>query len=130
MIQKRPLLPEEPSYKLQPLQRWSRLRQVQLREAILVTKDTVTGFMKRQAERGNWQDIEQVLKGKPMTKAGKFLLAELRGNIATNLILRLGLRRMIAVGLAAILLPLILAKITHEVIIRVKRQPTDPHLEV
>lgn len=103
---------------------------MQLREAILVTKDTVTGFMKRQAERGNWQDIEQVLKGKPMTKAGKFLLAELRGNIATNLILRLGLRRMIAVGLAAILLPLILAKITHEVIIRVKRQPTDPHLEV
>jgi len=123
MIQIRTLLPKEPHLKLQALQHWSRLRQEQLREAIHVTKDVVIDFIKRQAARGNWQDIEQVLKGKPMTKAGRFLLAELRGKVISSLVLRRGLRQVIAVVLAAILLPLILAKVAHEVVIRVKRQP-------
>ncbi|MBF9253624.1 hypothetical protein I2I11_10000 [Pontibacter sp. 172403-2] len=127
MMQIRTFLPQEPHLKLQALQGWSRLRQDQLREAILVTRDAVTDFIKRQAARGDWAAIEQVLKGKPMTKAGRFLLTELRGQVVASLILRLGLRRVIAIGLAAILLPLILAKIAQQVITRVKRQPAEPH---
>ncbi|WP_347160395.1 hypothetical protein [Pontibacter chitinilyticus] len=118
-------LPKDPHLKLQALQHWSKLRQDQLSEAVLVTKDAVTGFIKRQLERGNWQQVEQLLKGKPMTKAAGLLFQELRGLVVSNLIIRLGLRRIIAVGLAGILIPFILAKVAQEVITRIKQQPAD-----
>ncbi len=121
MSQMRNLLAQVPAPTFALLQRWGKIRQEQLNEAILVTKDTVTGFIKRQAESGNWATIEQVLKGKPMTVAGKFMLEELRGKVVGSLILRLGLRRIIAVGIAGVLLPFILAKVAQEVMSRIKK---------
>jgi len=102
--------------KLQVLQQWSQLRQEQPGQAIRITKDAVLSYLKRQIERGNWQAVREVLKGKPMTQAGRFLLGELRDKIVQNLILRLGLRKVIAVGLAAVLLPLVLAKVAGELL--------------
>jgi hypothetical protein len=116
----RAYLPKEPHLKLQALQQWSKLRQDQLSDAILVTKDTVLAFLRRQAERGNWQDVEQILKGKPMTKAGRFLFQELRDHVIGNLIMRLGLRKIIAVGLAGLLIPFILAKVTGDVLRKIR----------
>lgn len=109
-------IPKDADMKLKSLLQWSRLRQGQLSEAIYITKDTVLGFLKRQIERGNWREVLEVLKGKPMSRAGRFLLHELRSKVVHNLVMRMGLRKVIAVAIAVVLLPLILAKVTGEVI--------------
>ena len=113
--------PKDASHKLQLLMQWSKLRQEELREAVSLTKDTVTEFLKRQVERGNWNAVQEVLRGKPMTTAGKFLMEELRDNLVTKLIIRFGLRKVFAVGLAVVLLPLILAKVAGEIVRQVRQ---------
>jgi acyl-CoA synthetase (AMP-forming)/AMP-acid ligase II len=110
MIHMRTYLPTDAPQKLKYLLTRSKLKQQELSQAVFVTKDTVLDYLKRQLEKGNWQTVQEVLKGKPMTKAGKFMLSELRNRIATSLIMRLGFRKVIAVGIAIVLLPLILAK--------------------
>lgn len=95
---------------------WARLRQEQVGEVIFVMKDTVLGFLKRQVERGKWREVMEVLKGKPLTQAGRFMLFELRDKVVRTLIIRMGLRKAIAVALAIVLLPIILAKVASEVI--------------
>ena len=97
------------------------MQQEQLREAAILTTDTVTEFLRRQMEKGNWETVREVLHGKPMTKAGKFLLQELRGNLVSKLIFRLGLRKVIAIGLVVVLLPLILAKVGGEVVHHIRK---------
>lgn len=115
MIHMRTFFPKEAPQKLHDLLVWSRLQQEQLNVAVSLTKDTVTEFLKRQIESGNWKTVQEVLRGKPMTTAGKFLLEELRDNVISKLIMKLALRRVIAVGLAVVLLPLILAKVAGEI---------------
>lgn len=110
------ILPHIEQLKKEELMRWTQLRQEQLAESIQITKDTILGFVKRQAEKGNWKEIEQVLKGKPMSKTAGFLANELKDRVVQNLILRMGLRRIIAVALALVLLPFILAKISGSLI--------------
>ena len=109
-------LPKDLDMKMRSLQQWTKLRQAQLSEAILITKDTVLGFLKRQIERGNWREVLEVLKGKPMTQAGRFLFQELRDKVVRKLVIRLGLRPVMAVAVTVVLLPLILAKVAGEVI--------------
>ena len=109
---------------MQQLLRWARLRQDQLNAAILITKDSVVNFLKRQIERGNWREVQEILKGKPMTKAGRFMMVQLRDNVASILIKRLGLRHFIAVGIAIVLLPLILAKVGGELVGKYKNWKT------
>lgn len=109
-------IPKNADEKLRSVLQWGRLRQEQIGEVILITKDTVIGFLKRQIERGNWREVMEVLKGKPMTQAGRFMLHELRDKIVRRLIVRLGLRPVIAAGLVLVLLPIILAKVAGEVI--------------
>jgi hypothetical protein len=121
----RTFIPTDAPQRLQALQRWGKLRQEQLSEAVSVTTDTVTEFIKRQIERGDWKTVQDVLHGKPMTKAGTFLLQELRNNVASKLVLKLGLRKVMALGLALVLLPLILAKVAGEIAYRLKRQDKD-----
>lgn len=121
MIHMRTFIPKDAPAKLRYFARWSHMRQEQLQEAVSVMTDTVTEFIKRQLEKGNWDTVREVLRGKPMTRAGKFLLEELRGNLVSKLILRLGLRKVIAVGLVVMLLPLILAKVAGEVVHRVRK---------
>ncbi|AKD04751.1 hypothetical protein POKO110462_07995 [Pontibacter korlensis] len=104
----------------QRLQHWTRLQQTQIQQAILVTKDTVMEYLRQQLERGNWRDVQEVLRGKPMTRAGKFLYHELRNRVIGKLIMRLGVRKVIAVALALVLLPLILAQVAGELIKRVR----------
>ncbi|WP_242928081.1 hypothetical protein [Pontibacter vulgaris] len=120
MIHMRAFLPKHPDMKLQELLQWSRLRQEQLSKAILITKDSVLDFLKRQLERGNWREVQEILKGKPMTRAGRFMMQQMRDNIVSNLIMRLGLRRIIAVGIAVVLIPLILAKVGGELMSKYK----------
>ncbi|MET3543243.1 hypothetical protein ABID22_003986 [Pontibacter aydingkolensis] len=107
--------------KLMQLQRWSNLRQEQLSDAIYITKDCVLGFLKRQLEKGNWKEVQDVLKGKPMTKAGKYFYNEMRGKVVSTLMLRLGLRRIVAISIALILVPIILAKVAGEAMSLVKK---------
>jgi hypothetical protein len=116
MIHMSAFIPKDTDVKLKSLIQWGRLRQEQLSEAFFITKDTVLGFLKRQIERGNWREVQEVLKGKPMTQTGRFLMLELRDKVVRNLIVRMGLRRIIALALAIVLLPLILAKVASEVI--------------
>jgi hypothetical protein len=116
MIHMSAFIPKDTDVKLKSLLQWGRLRQEQLSEAFFITKDTVLGFLKRQIEHGNWREVQEVLKGKPMTQTGRFLLLELRDKVVRNLIVRMGLRRIIALALAIVLLPLILAKVASEVI--------------
>ncbi|MHC2992504.1 hypothetical protein OB13_13250 [Pontibacter sp. HJ8] len=116
MIHMSAFIPKNADMKLKSLLQWSRLRQGQLSEAIYITKDTVLGFLKRQIERGNWREVQEVLKGKPMSHAGRFLLHELRHKVVHSLIMRMGLRKVIAVAIAVVLLPLILAKVAGEVV--------------
>ena len=120
MIHMSTFFPKNVPQRLSGLQAWSKLRQEQITEAISITKDTVTEFLKRQIERGDWKTVQEVLRGKPMTTAGKFLLEELRDSVVSKLILRLGLRKVIAVGLVVVLLPLILAKVAGQLISKVK----------
>ncbi|WP_161887689.1 hypothetical protein [Pontibacter russatus] len=115
MIHMHTFIPKDAPAKMRAFARWSHLRQAQLQEASSVMTDTVTEFLRRQMERGNWETVREVLRGKPMTKAGKFLLEELRGNLVAKLIIKLGLRKVFAVGLVMVLLPLILAKVAGEV---------------
>jgi len=121
MIHMQTFIPKDTPLKLRQFTRWSRLRQEQLREAVAVSSDTLTEFLKRQLEKGNWDAVQDVLRGKPMTTAGKFLLQELRDNLLSRMILRLGLRKVIAAGLVVILLPLLLAKIAAEVAHQVRK---------
>lgn len=109
-------IPKNSEEKLRSLIQWGKLRQEQVSEALVLTKDTVLGFLKRQIEQGNWRAVLDVLKGKPMTQAGRYMLGELRSKVARKLIMRLGLRPIIATGLVVLLLPLVLAKVTGEVI--------------
>ncbi|WP_237144351.1 hypothetical protein [Pontibacter pamirensis] len=117
----RTFFPKPAPEKLSALIDWSKLRQEQLTEAVSVTKDTVTEFLMRQIERGNWKEVQEVLHGKPMTKAGKFLLEELRDSVVSKLIFRLGLRKVIAVGLAVVLLPLVFAKVAGQLMSKVRQ---------
>ena len=110
MIQIPLSLPRTSKQKLDMLLHWGKLRQEQLREAASITKDTIVDFIRRQAARGEWQEIQQVLRGKPMTRAARFMMKELRDKVVQKLIMRLGLRPVIAMAIAAVLLPLILAK--------------------
>ena len=116
MIHMSAFLPKNSGMKLRSLQQWTKLRQEQLSEAIFITKDTVLGFLKRQIERGNWREVLEVLKGKPMTQAGRFLFTELRDKVIRKIIIRLGLRPVMAVAVTLVLLPLILAKVAGELI--------------
>ena len=116
MIHMRAFMPDNTQQRLSDLLRWGKLRQEQISQAILITNESVVGFLKRQLQKGKWRAVQDVLEGKPMTKAGKFMLSELRDHIATNLIMRLGLRKVIAVSIAAIVIPLILAKLSGEAI--------------
>ncbi|WP_187270203.1 hypothetical protein [Pontibacter qinzhouensis] len=109
-------LQENPFLNQQELLRWTQLRHAQLVDAIQVTKDTIWGFVKRQAAKGNWKEVEEVLKGKPMSETALFLGKELKDRVVQNLILRLGLRSIIAVSLAIVLLPFILAKLSGSII--------------
>ena len=122
MIHMRAFMPANPQQKLTRLLHWSQLKQEQLSQAIFISKDSVVSFLQRQLEKGNWDAVRDVLKGKPMTKTGKLILGELRNNIATNLIMRLGLRKVIAVGIAIVLLPLILAKVGGEIVSKLKNR--------
>ncbi|MCC9138252.1 hypothetical protein ACFSKU_14420 [Pontibacter silvestris] len=120
--------PKDSEAKLQSLIRWAKLGQEQVSQAVVITKDTIISFLKRQAERGNWDEIQQVLKGKPMTKTGKLLLNELRDSLVSRFILRLGLRPVIAIALAAVLLPVIFSKFGAILIDKFKRSNTgDSH---
>ncbi|MBF8962489.1 hypothetical protein I0P70_04450 [Pontibacter sp. FD36] len=116
MIHMSAYIPKNADEKLRSLLHWGRLRQEQLSEAFLITRDTVLGFLKRQIEHGNWRGVLEVLKGKPMTKAGRYMLGELRSKVVRKLIMRMGLRPVIATALVLVLLPIILAKVTGEVI--------------
>ncbi|GGG30248.1 hypothetical protein [Pontibacter amylolyticus] len=116
MIHMSAYIPKNADVKLRSLLHWSKLRQEQLGEAFLITKDTVLGFLKRQIEHGNWRSVLEVLKGKPMTQAGRYMLSELRSKAVRKLIMRMGLRPVIATALVILLLPIILAKVAGEVI--------------
>lgn len=116
MIHMQAFIPKNTDEKLKSLMQWGRLRQHQLSEAFIITKDTILSFLKRQIEHGNWRAVLEILKGKPMTQAGRFMLHELREKVVRSLIIRMGLRRVIAVALAIVLMPLILAKVAGELI--------------
>ncbi|MBX0332073.1 hypothetical protein K3G39_02370 [Pontibacter sp. HSC-14F20] len=116
MIHMSTYIPKNADEKLRSLLHWGKLRQEQVSEAFLITKDTVLGFLKRQIERGNWRGVLEVLKGKPMTQAGRYILGELRSKAVRKLIMSMGLRPVIATALVIVLLPIILAKVTGEVI--------------
>ncbi|WP_299699802.1 hypothetical protein [uncultured Pontibacter sp.] len=116
MIHMPAFIPKNTDDKLRSLMQWGRLRQHHISEAFFITKDTVLSFLKRQIEHGNWRAVMEVLKGKPMTQAGRFMLHELRDKVVRSLIIRMGLRKVIAVALAIVLMPLILAKVAGEVI--------------
>lgn len=116
MIHMSAFFPKNSEEKLRSLLQWGKLRQEQVAEAFLLTKDTVLGFLKRQIEHGNWRAVLDVLKGKPMTQAGRYMLGELRSKVVRKLIMRMGLRPIIATGLVLVLLPIILAKVAGEVI--------------
>jgi hypothetical protein len=120
MIHMRAFMPDNTQQRLNDLLRWGKLRQDQISQAILITNESVIGFLKRQLQKGKWRAVNDVLEGKPMTKAGKFMLSELRDHITTNLIMRLGLRKVIAVSIALVILPLVLAKLSGNVISKFK----------
>ncbi|MFD2516028.1 hypothetical protein ACFSRY_19300 [Pontibacter locisalis] len=117
----RNFLPHIPEMKLKQLQKWTKLRHEQLSEATSITTDSVVDFIKRQIVKGNWREVEEVLKGKPLTATGKLLFSEMRNRVIGTLMLRLGLRRVVALAIALILLPLILAKISGETISRLRK---------
>ncbi|TPE45803.1 hypothetical protein [Pontibacter mangrovi] len=110
MIYMQQFIPRNAGQKLERLQQWARLRQEQMSDAIYLTKNTVLDYLLHQLERGNWRGVQDVLHGKPMTRAGKFMYSELRDRVVGRLIMRLGLRKAIAVVLALVLLPVILAQ--------------------
>lgn len=107
MIYMHQFIPDSTWVKLQRLQRRSGLHKAQLRQAYDVTKDTVLQYLRRQLMRGNWREVQEVLKGKPMTSTGKLLHREMRSLVVGKLIMRLGLRKITAAALALVLLPLI-----------------------
>ena len=109
-------LPGNTQQQLKELLQWGKVRQEQLSHAILITKDTVLGYLKRQLEKGNWHAVLDVLEGKPMTAKGKLLQDELHEHIASNLILQLHIRKVLAVSMAVVILPLILAKLSDIVL--------------
>ncbi|MEJ8756590.1 hypothetical protein WG947_06265 [Pontibacter sp. H259] len=121
MIHMHAFLPANTQQRLSDLLRWGKIQQSQLSQAILVTNESVVGFLKRQLQKGNWRAVQDVLEGRPMTKAGKFMFTQLRDHVATNLMMRLGLRKVIAVGIAVIILPLILAKLSGEVVSKFRK---------
>ncbi|MDX5438660.1 MAG: hypothetical protein LPK03_15780, partial [Pontibacter sp.] len=102
------LIPRDAGLRLRRFQQWSRMRQEHLSQAYSITQDTVLNYLKRQIERGNWREVQEVLRGKPMTKAGKFLFNELRIDVVGKLVMRLGLRKLVAAALVLVLLPIIL----------------------
>ncbi|WP_266205661.1 hypothetical protein [Pontibacter kalidii] len=120
MIYMHQFIPRKSWPRLQQLQRWGQLRQEQMTLAFYITKDTVLQYLRHQIERGNWREVQEVLKGKPMTKAGQFLYHELRDKVIGKLIMRLGLRKVIAMALVIILLPIILAQVAGELLRRVR----------
>ncbi|MBC5773448.1 hypothetical protein H8S95_05180 [Pontibacter sp. KCTC 32443] len=111
MIHMRAFMTAGSQQRLKELLQWGKLRQEQLSQAILITKDSVVDYLKRQLQKGKWREVEDVLEGKPMTNAGKFMFEQLQDHVISNLIMRLGLRKVLAVAIAAIILPLILAKL-------------------
>ncbi|RIJ41605.1 hypothetical protein [Pontibacter oryzae] len=120
MIYMHNFIPRKSWKKLSQIQAWGKLGQEQLSQAILVTKDAVFNYLRRMLQRGHWREVKDILKGKPLTKTGHFVLSELRNQVVSKLMMRLGLRKVIAVALALVLLPLILAQVSGELIRKLK----------
>lgn len=100
--------------------RQGKLCQEQLTMAMAITKEAVQTFVRRQIASGNWQAVQEVLNGKTVSATGAFLVKELRDKVVGKLIKRLALRPFIALGLAVILIPLIIAKVSGEIVSMVK----------
>ncbi|MCC9168333.1 hypothetical protein [Pontibacter harenae] len=116
------ILPEKMPTNFHEIQLWGKLRQEQISQAVLVTSDTILSFIKQQIEKGNWQAVDDFLHGKPMTKTGQILLKELRSKVLSNIMMRLGLRKIIAVGLVMVLLPFVLVKTAAEIRSKYRRR--------
>ena len=85
----------------------------QLAEAFQFTYDSVLNVLKEQLKRGNFQEVLAILKGRPMAIGKKLVKDQITGHVVKGLMMRFGLRKIVAVGIAALLIPIIIAKIAH-----------------
>ncbi|NEM98845.1 hypothetical protein [Pontibacter burrus] len=120
MIHMGAFIPGNTQRQLKELLQWGKVRHEQLSHAILITKDSVLGYLKRQLQKGNFEAVLDVLEGKPMTSSGRALHHELQNHIADNLMLQLRIGKVLAVSMSIIILPLILAKLSDVVLDKFK----------
>ncbi|ARS34917.1 hypothetical protein [Pontibacter actiniarum] len=121
MIYMHQFIPQATLAKLQHLPCWSRQQKGQLHQAYFILHDTVLEYLRRQLARGKWHEVQEILKGKPLTPSGKFLLKELQRLVTGKLMWYLDVKKVFAASIVLMLLPLILAKLTGEMVRKAKR---------
>src|SRR6478735_8533329 len=110
------LLRKTPAQQFQPFIEKSGLKMQQVGEAIFIAKESIMEILRNELKKGNIDEVVSTLKGKPMAAGRKLLIDKIIKSIATKIGLRMGLKGVIATGLAAILVPLILSKIAFKVL--------------
>ncbi|MBK0402986.1 hypothetical protein I5M27_08300 [Adhaeribacter sp. BT258] len=109
------LLRKTPTQQFQPFIEKAGLKMNQVGEAIFITKESIMEILRNELKKGNIDEVVSTIKGKPMAGGRKLLIDKIIKSIATKIVMRMGLRGAIATGLAAILVPLILSKMSHKV---------------
>ncbi len=83
----------------------------QIPEAVQVARETVEGWLQRELDRGNAQQVLQVLKGQITDKAPQLLFDKLKDMLLLKLMLRLGIKGALATNIATLLLPFVLKRV-------------------
>ena len=86
----------------------------EMTEAIKITRDSIVQVLRHELQEGRFHEVLAVLKGHMQAAPGQHLiLNHIKDLVVHKLMMRLGLRKVMAVGIAAILIPLVLAKIAQ-----------------
>jgi len=110
------LLRKTPTQQFQPFIDKAGLKMQQVGEAIFIAKESIMEILRNELKKGNIDEVVNTIKGKPMAGGRKLLIDKIIKSIATKMVMRMGLRGAIATGLAAILVPLILSKISFKLL--------------
>ena len=88
----------------------------QVGEAIFIAKESIMEILRTELKKGNIDDVVSTIKGRPIPGGRKLLIDKIIKSIATKIVMRMGMRGAIATGLSAILVPLILSKMSHKIL--------------
>jgi hypothetical protein len=100
--------------KINLLLRAAGLKGQQAVEAIRITTEEIIAYLKAEISKGNYNEVITLLAAKAIVFGKGALLDKITSRVASRLMLRLGLPGIIAAGVVAVLVPLVVMKLRKQ----------------